>query len=97
MIKITVNKTKKPQKLIHRSSIFNTEHGTVFQQYFRGKPKNWFYISCGYAEDSVVTIWYDNEACCYKLSVDNRESISQLVETVKVVAIEATVEINLLT
>ena len=97
MIKITINNTKEDLDFIDPCSMLNSEYGTIFQQWFNGKPMQDFYMSCGYAEKSMVHIWHCSENKCFKLSTDDLKSLKGLAKTVKVVKIDATVEINLLT
>ena len=94
MIKITVNKSKtKPLDLIDPCKMINTPYGTIFQQYVSDKPVNDFYISCGHAEPSVIHVWYDEEDKNYKLSTDTFKSLKGLASHVKVLEVDATIEL----
>lgn len=94
MISIKINSISK-EKLIHPVQMINSEYGTVFQQYFHSTPSNTYYMSCGNAEPSVVSVWYDDEDKEYKLSTDDAGSLSELTKETKVKKIDATIKIEL--
>ena len=97
MITIKINEKQSGYDFIHPYEMLNSEYGTVFEQWFEGKPQGEFYISCGHCEDSVINIWYDEEDGCHKLSTDNAKSLKGLVNSVMVRKIDATVTIGLMT
>lgn len=95
MIKINVSKKKQKSPLIEPHEMLNSPHGTVFQQYFHGKPDNTFYVSCGTYEPSLITIWYSDEEQDYMMSTEDLRSLRELNPTVKAKKIKATVSITL--
>lgn len=97
MITIIVNEKEVDNDLIDPVEMIGSEYGTIFQQYFNGKPCKDYYISCGHAEKSVIHIWHHEEDEEYNLSTDDIKSLKELVNTVKVKEIDATIEINLIT
>lgn len=94
MIKITIQNDT-DNDLIDPCQMIDTEYGTVFQQYFKNKAQNHYYISCGHCEKSVVSLWYNDEEKKHQLSTDDIESLKELVKSVKVKQIDATIEITL--
>ena len=94
MIKITIQNDA-DNNLIDPTAMINTEYGAVFQQWFKGKKQPVYYMSCGFAEENVIQIWYNAEDDKHMLSTDNLKSLKQLVKEVKVQKINATIEMIL--
>lgn len=95
MIKIKVNDNTEDELLVDPIAMINTEHGTLFQQYFNGKPCKDYYISCGHSELCVIHMWYSDEDGEYRLSTDDMKSLQGLVDAVKVKEINGLIEIKL--
>lgn len=95
MIDIKI-KERSTSKFLDPCDMLGTPYGTVFQQYFKGHPEDTYYVSCGNGEKSVLTIWFDDESELFKLSTDDRESLSELVDSVRVAIVDADVKIKLL-
>ncbi len=70
-------------------------YGTVFQQWFEGKPSNTFFVTCGVGEKRVLTFWWDDEDLVYKVSTDNKKSLKEYVPSVRVFEINAEINIKL--
>lgn len=96
MIKITIQNDT-DNDLIDPTVMINSEYGTVFQQWFKGKKQPVYYISCGHCEKSVVSLWYNDEEKKHQLSTDDIKSLKELAKSVKVKQINATIEITLAT
>lgn len=94
MIKITIQNDT-DNDLIDPTVMINSEYGTVFQQWFKGKKQPVYYVSCGFAEENVIQIWYNPEEDKHMLSTDDLKSLKQLVKEVKVQKINATIETTL--
>jgi len=94
MIKIKVKKSE--GELIEPVKMLNTPHGTVFQQFFHGKPQKSYYVSCGHLEESVINIWYSKESKEWLLSTDDKESLLglNLPVMVKKVDVDLRIELN---
>lgn len=96
MIEIKIKDTKnKKKKLLHPNEMLDTPYGTVFRQWFNNKPSDCYYMSCGHAEKSVVTFWFDDESGKYRLATDDAESLSEFNFSVRVQKIEADVKMKL--
>lgn len=93
MIKITIQNDTNDD-LIDPTAMINSDYGTVFQQWFKGKKQLVYYISCGRNEENVIQLWYDIDEE-YRLSTDDIKSLKQLAKEVKVQKINATIEITL--
>lgn len=95
MIKIKVGRDLPNEELIDPTDMINSPDGTIFQQYTNGKPTKDYYVSCGPAEKSVIHIWHDDDTRQHRLSTDDKKSLKELLDHVKVKVIDATLEINL--
>jgi DUF2075 family protein len=91
MYKVKVNKeSAKTDSLINPIDMLTRQNeNCCFQQYSHGKPQKTFYINCGIGEDSLITIWYNDESKSYLLSTDNIESLSEFNSHVKVKKIKS--------
>lgn len=94
MIKITIQNDT-DNDLIDPTFMLNTEYGTVFQQYFKGKKQPIYYVSCGQNEKSVIQIWYCEVDEEHKLSTCDIKSLKEYTKEVKVQKINATIEMTL--
>lgn len=83
MFDITVKQNIKVECFIKPQAMFGYKEGTIFQQYFRGLPCKYFYVNCGINE-SLLTIWYNDESKKYCFSHEDDKSIKELVAAVKV-------------
>lgn len=95
MIEIKINKKDESINLIKPSEMINSKYGTVFQEFFKNKQGNSFFISCGIGEKSIIHIWYNDENKRYELSTDDKESLKQFVESYKVFEIDAIISIDM--
>jgi hypothetical protein len=94
MIKITIQNDT-DDDLIDPVLMAKSNYGTVFRQYFKDIKQKDLYFSCGQDEDAIIHIWYDEENNEYRLSTDDIKSLKELVKSVKVKQIDATIEITL--
>lgn len=85
--------SKSSNKLDPVEMLDNKYSHSIFQQYCNDLPENCFYINCGINEESLIAIWYSDEDEKYNLSTDDRKSLRSLLSHVKVVKIDA--EVNL--
>lgn len=94
MIKIKVKSQK--EKLENPAVMFEPHaYGTVFQQYFRGKPDNTYFIHCGIGAKHLITVWYNDEDNRHELSTDSIKDINSFTEHVKVKRVDADIKITL--
>lgn len=95
MIEINIEKNESEIELLKPSKMLdNLPYGTVFQQWFEGKPSDTFFLTCGHSEKRVITFWWDDENREYKVSTDNKKSLRGYVSSVKVFKINAEIKIN---
>jgi len=91
MITININDDS---ELISPELMLDTEYGTVFQQYFHGKPEKDYYVSLGLSK-KVIHIWYNKEKNNYELIIDDRNTL-KLGGAIKVKKIDANINFQLL-
>jgi hypothetical protein len=99
MIEINVEKTEyKDVKLLKPCAMLSAgiPYGTVFQQWFEGKPSNTFFVTCGVGEKRVITFWWDDEDLEYKVSTDSKKGLKEFVPSMRVFEINAEIDIKLL-
>lgn len=88
-------KVKTGVELLEPMDMFNVENeDQCFQMYHNGKPSNHYYFNCGFREDNLVTLWYNDESEEWRFSTDNKESINSLNKTVKVAKVDIQLRIR---
>lgn len=73
----------------------NKYAGCVFQQYANNIPQNNFYINCDINEGAVIQIWFDDVNYKYQLSTINKKDLSMYLPHVKVVKLDAKINLTL--
>ena len=66
-------------------------YGTLFRQYVDGEPEDTYYLTCGFMEKRVITLWYSEEERKHLLSTDNKNSLKELLPHVRVAQSDASV------
>ena len=56
----------------------------IFQMYDDGLAQETIFINCGTNEKSLVSIWFDDERECFRLSTDDLKSLRQYNPHIKV-------------
>lgn len=89
---------KSTDKLNPVEMLENKYSNRVFQQYANNVPQNHFYINCGINEEAVIQIiqiWFDDENYEYQLSTSDKKDLSMLLPHIKVVKLDAKINLTL--
>lgn len=95
MLEVIVNQPDGESRLLEPSEMFEYDVGTVFQQYFHGKPDRTYYVNYGHNEP-LLMVWYNDESKMWCLSQETKKSIKGLNPTVQAKVVEnAKLTVNL--
>lgn len=95
MININIHENKQDLVLVDAKSIWNAPDGTVWQQYFNGKPQKWYFINIGVHEPLLI-VWYDSESEQYRLSSNSRKDLLEYDSLVTFAKINVDLKLDLI-
>ena len=67
----------------------------IFQMYDDGLAQETIFINCGINEKSLVSIWFDDESKCYRLSTDDLKGLREYNSWIKVKDVTDQIQIQI--
>lgn len=90
----------KPSEMLKHVGKAGTSHlqwpeGTCFRLYSHGTPSDTYFVTCGFNETRVISLWYNSETKKFHMSTMDKRELSTYNNHISVKHIEADVTINL--
>jgi len=95
---LEINVKINEQGLLNPTDMLKDENAEKVFMLYDTKQNNFidnFFINCGRAEKSVISIWYDDESKKYRLSTDTLDSLKEYNKHIKVVDITDTIKMSI--